>query len=53
MGIPKWHREAIKKERRRSKAWKKRNCKREAQDEALADVLCRLEQLANFVTSDR
>ncbi|MDJ0704143.1 MAG: hypothetical protein QNJ46_12740 [Leptolyngbyaceae cyanobacterium MO_188.B28] len=53
MAIPKWHREAIKKDRRRRKAWKKRNRKREAQDASLADVLWRLEQLANFVPSGR
>ena len=53
MAIPKWQREALKKERRRRKAWKKRNRKREAQNEAHADVLWRLEQLANFVPSGR
>ena len=53
LAIQKWRREVIKKEQRRQKAWKKRKRKREAQDEALADVLWRLEQLANFVPSGK
>ena len=46
-------REERKAERRRSKAWKTRDRQRKAEAEALADVLDRLQQLANFIPSGK
>ena len=46
-------REERKAERRRSKAWKTRDRQRKADADALADVLGRLQQLANFIPGGR